>query len=133
MGTAPEQLLLGGLHFARELGVALGSGDAIQRCATHARFEKSLGFGQRFQPLVGSGIHVVDFLRLALGIGANDVEIAFLFALFSGLLGDSGDGEQAGGLGPVPPAAEVPAGGPLAAALGRFDTIPPRAGVAPLR
>jgi transcriptional regulator with GAF, ATPase, and Fis domain len=37
----------------------------------------------------------------------------------------------AGGIGPVPPAEELPADGPLAAALRTFETIPPRVGPGP--
>jgi transcriptional regulator with GAF, ATPase, and Fis domain len=37
----------------------------------------------------------------------------------------------AGGIGPVPPVPELTADGPLVAALGTFDTIPPRSGAVP--
>ncbi len=37
----------------------------------------------------------------------------------------------AGGIGPVPPAPELPADGPLIAALGQHETIPPKAGPGP--
>ena len=37
----------------------------------------------------------------------------------------------AGGIGPVPPIPELPADGPLIAALGRYETIPPRVGPGP--
>jgi transcriptional regulator with GAF, ATPase, and Fis domain len=45
--------------------------------------------------------------------------------------GDPPSFRVAGGIGPVPPAPELPPVGPLVTALATFETIPPRAGAAP--
>jgi transcriptional regulator with GAF, ATPase, and Fis domain len=45
--------------------------------------------------------------------------------------GDPAVFRVAGGIGPVPPAPELPADGPLVTALATFDTIPPRIGPGP--
>ena len=45
--------------------------------------------------------------------------------------GEANTFRVAGGIGPVPPREELPTDGPLVAALGTFETIPPRTGPGP--